>query len=114
MNVRFDNLAKQTMTFAKSGSLSAGQVCKMKSNDTVCACSDGDVFMGVVESVNGDVCGVTVHGMVCLSYSGSTEPSLGWTTLLADGSGGVKADDIGWSCLVVNVDSTNHMLTMLV
>lgn len=113
MNVRFDNLAKQTMTFAKSGSLSVGQVCKMKSNDTVCACSAGDSFVGVVESVSGEVCGVTVHGVVCLSYSGTTAPSLGWDILQADGNGGVKVGDTGWSCMVVNVDSTNHMVTVL-
>lgn len=108
MNVSFDGIGLQTVTFKAASGVTAGIPVKISAAKTVAACEEEDVFIGV----SGNVCddgyaAVALHGFITLPYSGETAPSLGWNLLLADGDGGVIVDDSdGIRCLVTEVDTT--------
>ncbi len=106
MKYGFEGIGCWSATFACSGSVAEGRMVKISGNGQVSACADGDSFAGMADTVSRDglACSVTLGGMVTASYTGAA-PALGWTALVADGSGGVKAA-AGRSCLVVSVDQT--------
>ena len=104
MAITFGEIGKQYVTF-ESDDAEAGQVCKMSANGTVTVCEEDDGFIGVVDSIRGGFASVVLNGYVELPYSG-TAPSVGFATLLADGEGGVCADEDGREYLIVNVDTT--------
>ena len=49
--------------------------------------------------------------MITAGYSGESAPALGWSTLAADGAGGVKTAAEGRSFLVVDVDESGKTVT---
>ena len=87
-----------------------GEPVKVCDGGTVCACGDGDVFCGVLESLRGGHGGVQLHGFVTLPYTGNA-PALGYNSLLANGGGGVKTGNGGRNCLVVHVDANVKCVT---
>ena len=107
MNLSYEFVGQQAVTFAAQSGVNAGTVCGICANDTVGKLSAGDAFCGYVLDVakDGAAC-VALHGYVQLPYSGDA-PALGWSGLCADGSGGVKADDTGKSYLVIHVDTAD-------
>ena len=66
--------------------------------------------MAAVVGRDGAACSVVLGGMVTAPYTG-TAPALGWSGLSANGTGGVQANTSGRECLVVDVDTTNLMVT---
>lgn len=100
----FEGIGNTVATFALSGTLSGGQVCKIASSGTVSACDEDDSFHGVAVTIGDGICGVALSGLVTVAYSG-TAPTVGYATLLADGDGGVAADEDGDTYLVVSVDT---------
>ena len=78
----------------------------------------GEAFCGVVISAarDGAACSVALGGMLTAAYSGAA-PALGWTTLTADGSGGVKAEvgeqESGVRALAVEVDTAGKYVTFI-
>lgn len=103
--VSFEEMGSRLVTFFAEEGVQDGQVVKVVSNGTVAPCEEGDMFCGVAgESRNGTV-GVQVDGFVKVA---ATLPlSVGWVSLVADGSGGVKTGEDGVAALVVDVDETN-------
>ena len=65
---------------------------------------------------DGAACSVALGGMLTAAYSGAA-PALGWTTLTADGSGGVKAEvgeqGSGVRALAVEVDTAGKYVTFV-
>ena len=108
MAITFGAIGKQHVTFA-SDDAEEGQVCKMSANGTVTVCEEDDGFIGVVESIRGGFASVVLEGYVELPYSG-TAPDLGYAILASDGDGKVAEAEEGRTCLVVSIDSTNHIL----
>ena len=113
MKLSYEGIGQWAATFAAS-QVSEGEVVKVSANGTVAACAAGDGFCGVVQSVSrdGEACTVALGGMVQAAYTG-TAPALGWSGLSANGTGGVKADSVGHSYLVVDVDSTGGTVTFV-
>ena len=105
MNVSFEEIGRLSATFHHAGGL-ANQVCKLSAAETVNACSDGDAFCGVIESVRGQMAGVQLHGFAEVTYTGSA-PAVGYANLQANGQGGVKAAG-SRSYLVVSVNTAAH------
>lgn len=107
MSISYEGIGQWAATFTCDRA-AEGEVVKISGNGTVSACADGEAFCGVVLSRgrDGAACAVALGGMVSVSYSGVSAPALGWTSLCADGTGGVKADGSGRSCLVVDVDES--------
>lgn len=107
MAISFNAIGQAHVSFSAAESAAAGKVCKLTANGTVGACASGDSFFGVVTDVRAGVAAVMMSGYAELPYSG-TAPSVGYQTLAADGSGGVKTVTTGGrSLLVVQVDSAN-------
>lgn len=109
MNISYEQIGHLSVTFPADG-CKEGAVCKINSAGKAAACSAGDGFIGVAESVNGTQAGVQIAGFAKIAYSGSSTPTPGYVKLSADGSGGVKVDTAGVGYWVVRVDSTAKTL----
>lgn len=90
-----------------------GKPVKISANKTAALPSNGQAFVGIIESITHDnsVCVVRNHGLVTVAYSGSA-PGLGWQPLVSDGAGKVK---IGSSATpyywVYDVDESQALVT---
>ena len=110
MSVSFHGIGQVCATFLGTGT--EGQVVKVSTAATVAPCENGDSFCGVAMCVKDDACCVQVAGFVTIPYS-STVPSVGYTKLSANGTGGVKTDEAGREYLVVSADTTAKTVTIL-
>ena len=104
MSVSFRGIGENVVTF-KTATAVAGKPVTLSANDTVAKSADDDVFCGVCIKVEDGYAAVQLAGYVELPYTGDTAPTVGYCTLLADGTG-IKADEDGRSILVINVDTT--------
>ena len=112
MSISFQGIGQVCATFLR-GTVAEGQPVKISGAGTVAACGAGDDFCGVAVCKKDDACAVQVAGVVTMGYSG-TAPTLGWTALAADGSGGVKTVSTGGrTYLAVDTDTTNKTVTIL-
>ena len=103
--ISFEGIGQQVATFEAAAGVTAGHVVKMADNGKVSKCSEGDGFCGVALNVRGGCAGVQLRGFVTLKCAGSE--TVGYNSLVADGSGGVKkATSGGVNVLVVSVDAT--------
>ncbi len=94
-----------------------GKPVKVSANGTVALASGEERFFGVVLSVSEDhqVAVVQTHGFVTVPYTGAA-PALGYTELVADGTGGVKVPTTAGTGIpywVVAVDTANQTVTFL-
>lgn len=106
MNVSFSGFNEKSTTFICSQEVAAGKVVKVTENGTVSVCVNGDDFCGVATDVRGECATVQLTGYIRLPYSGSV-PSLGYTSLVADGNGGITAADGAKTYLVTDIDKTD-------
>ena len=103
MSISYEGIGEWCATFV-CGAVSEGDIVKVSANGTV-----GDGFCGVVRAVahDGKACTVQLGGLASVKYSG-TAPAVGFSELVADGSGGVSKpgeNQNGSSYLVLSVDS---------
>lgn len=113
MNVSFEGIGEQVVSFKASGSLKAGQLCAVKANATVSPCADGDKFAGVCIASDGGFAEVKCAGYVELGYSGAA-PAFGYTKLAAAGDRYVKASADGRECLVVKIDEPRSVVGLFI
>ncbi len=107
MSVAFNGYKESLATFKAANGLTAGVPVKVSANGTVDRCAAGDNFCGVASGVGSGYASVQMGGFVSLPYTGATAPVVGYTSLAADGSGGVKVvTEGGRSMLVFEVDTT--------
>lgn len=112
MTVSFEGIGTNLVTFynaaATASKAAKGGMVKLTGSGTVAKCSDGDRFCGLAVSADEDFAGVQTSGFVTVPYTGAA-PSVGYAYLLANGTGGVKADSAatktGGEFLVVAVDT---------
>lgn len=102
MKVGFEAIGRVAATFA-TDEIKANGMCKLAADGKVTRCADGEVFMGLMETVRNGFCGVQLHGFAQVDYTG-TAPGLGYVKLAANGAGGVKVSENGRAHLVVAVD----------
>lgn len=93
-------------------SLSEGNVCQICANYTMTIPSAGNDFSGVVVSNQGVSCAVSFSGFVTVPYTG-TIPSIGYQSLVSDGSGGVMTGEGNKQYLVVAVSGADKTVTFL-
>ena len=105
MAISFGAIGEKYVTFLADETAEEGIPCKVSENRTVGACDEDDAFCGIITQVRGGAASVLMAGYAELPYSGSA-PSVGFATLLADGEGGVCADEDGREYLIVSVDTT--------
>ena len=108
MKTAFQEIGQVCVTMAHTGEV-LDKPCKLTGSGTVAPSGSGEGFCGVAVSQRGGYAGVVMRGFVTLPCSG-TVPGVGKTSLLADGSGGVRAPatgETGESYLIVAVDGKN-------
>jgi len=111
MSISFKGLGENVITF-KTSTAVAGQPVTVSANDTVSKSAAGDSFCGVAVSVVDGCAAVQTNGFVELPYSG-TAPTVGYATLVANGSGGIKTNTTGRNLLVVNVNTTKSTAVVM-
>ena len=109
--ISFEDIGSVVATFLADSGVKGGQVVKLTGNGQVGPCSAGDAFCGVALEPRKGGAAVQVKGFVTVPYTG--ELTLGWATLAADGSGGVKANATGVTALVVSVDGESSAVVCL-
>ncbi len=102
MEIGFEEIGYLEATFYWDGG-DLGVVCKPSSNKGVEDCNDGDNFCGIIRSIHHGFAGVQLEGFAQVDYTGNAL-SVGYATLCANGSGGVKSG-AGREYLVVSVDT---------
>ena len=104
MSISYEGIGEWCATFV-CGAVSEGDIVKVSANGTVGKCAANDGFCGVAH--DGKAGTVQLGGLASVKYSG-TAPAVGYTELMADGSGGVSKpgeNQSGSSYLVLSVDS---------
>ena len=109
MSINFQSIDQSCVTFTNLNA-KEDQLVKVSDRGTVTTCADGDQFCGLVIHRRGSYCSVQLDGFVTVPYTGST-PTVGWTSLVANGTGGVKASDSGRAYLVVDADLSRQAIT---
>lgn len=105
MSIKFNGLMDEVATFKADTEIGKGYPVKVSANDTVAVAAPGIPFCGVAVGHASGLQSVQLKGYVELPYT-STAPTLGFCSLVANGTGGVKVDTTnGRSYLVVNVDT---------
>ena len=108
--VSFEGIGEMMVTFLAEEGLTNGPV-KMTGDGKVGPCGDGDAFCGVALEPRKGAAAVQVKGFVTVSCTGDL--ALGWTTLAADGQGGVKAAASGGvTVLVVSAGSGSAVVCL--
>ena len=104
--VSFEGVGEVAATFYAEEGVRLGQVVKVSGDSTVAPCGAGERFCGVAASVRGGCAGVQTGGFATVRCADSTV-TVGYVSLTADGSGGVRkagAGDRGQEFLVAADD----------
>ena len=114
MKVSFEGIGESVVTFYNSttSAATAGVPVKMSGNGEVSACTDGNRFFGYALSCDSDFAAVQTAGYIEFGYTG-TAPAVGFVKLAANGVGGVKVTETGGEFLVVDVDTVNKILGLM-
>lgn len=110
MSTAFHGIDELVVTFA-AGTVTAGYPAAMSGNKTVRNAGNGVAPVGITLNKRSGFGAVQIRGYAEVTYSG-TAPSLGWNTMVADGSGGLRVandGEKGRSCLVVDLNTTNKI-----
>lgn len=104
-NLSYEGMGALLASFCAEDGVTKGAVVTMSASDTVADCDSGDFICGVAVDPKEGFTAVQLAGLATVSYSG-TAPAVGFASLVADGSGGVKVDATnGMSYLVISVDT---------
>jgi hypothetical protein len=107
-----NGFAQQVLTMTTAASLDCGTPVSLSGNFTAAAASNGDAVFGVALSCRDGVCAVQVQGAVTLPYTGSA-PTVGFGSLVCNGSGGVKTSAEGTPTRILAVDSVQNTVTFM-
>ena len=109
--VSFEEMGAVTVSFLCEEGVSEGQVVKVSADGTVGPCTAGEDFCGVARSPRCGGAAVQVKGFVPVKTTGKLP--LGWCSLAADGTGGVKkAESGGVRALVVQAEAERAVVCL--
>ena len=114
MTVSFGGIGEMVITFYNDATYkaSAGDPVNMTDDGEVGKTAASGRFIGVAITADDDFAAVQTAGYIVMPYTGDTAPSVGYTHLISNGSGGVKVDAgtegvyTGAEYLVIDVDTT--------
>ncbi len=114
MSISFNGFNEKAATLEFTGTIANGDVVKMSANNKVAACVADNDFCGVLKQGESDsFATVQLCGYAEVPYTG-TAPTVGYSTLAGNGTGGVKVVTTGGkSHLVLNVDTTAKVVGFL-
>lgn len=105
MKVGFSGTAGVVLSFeAEEAAVTPGYPVSLCGNDRVADAGMGEIPIGIGLQERCGIAAVQLKGFAEVPYTGAA-PQLGFTSLVADGTGGVKVADAGLPCLVVHVDT---------
>jgi len=111
--VSFEGVGEVAATFHADAAVKAGQVVKLSGSAAVAPCAAGERFCGVAATgCKGGCAGVQTGGFAQVSCADSTV-TVGYVSLTADGSGGVKKASGGQEYLVVADDGAGTIVIKL-
>lgn len=111
--VSFEGVGEVVATFHADDGVKAGQVVKLSGNAAAAPCADGERFCGVaVTDCKSGCAGVQTAGFAQVSCADSAV-TVGYVSLAADGSGGVKKAAGGQEYLVVADDGAGTITIKL-
>jgi len=90
MNVNFEGIKQDILTFETEENLEPGSLVKITENGKVSACDANDIFLGIVTGFKDDYVCVQVSGYVKLPFTGNL--NLNYNKILASSSTEIKAD----------------------
>ena len=111
MSISFKGFNEQVITFKVQGDVEVGTLVKMCESETVEPCTNGDNFIGIAVSVNGDIAAVQTGGYIGLPYSGAA-PSLGSASISAANATQIK-DGGDMTVKVIKLDEANSTAGIL-
>lgn len=102
MAVSLNGYKDQILTFIKDddADIKKGDLLRLVGPYTVNVCESDDEFMGICESVDGDLVGVKVSGFATLRYTGS-DFIVGYATICCSSKDKVRNSPTGKKVLVV-------------
>lgn len=114
MKVSFEGIGESVITFYNNEDAAAfpGEPVKISGNGEVSACSEGDRFFGLALACQEDYAAVQNAGFAVFEYSG-TDPLVGYGRYVADGEGGIMANENGGEFLVIEVDTTGRKVAIM-
>ena len=114
MSISFNGYNDNSATFEITGAVATGEVVKMSANNKVTSCVAGNEFCGVLNHTESDgFATIQLSGYAQVAYT-ETAPTVGYSTLAGNGTGGVKvASTGGRSHLVLNVDTSLKIVGFL-
>lgn len=115
MKVSFEGYGERATTFYNNSTnpASAGDPVYLTGNGEVSVCTSGKIPVGVAIAADDDYAVVQTAGFVRLPFSGETAPTVGFSTLAADGNGGVttvKTGGASFLVIEVNTDTVGIIL----
>ena len=113
MFICHENEGQLCTTFQFTGEMTVGAPCTMAYSNIIKASDADEAFVGIIASVRGNIASVIMRGLVTVGYSGNM-PSIGFTALVADGTGKVKMGESGNTYAIVAVDTNAKTVTFLI
>ncbi|SDN83408.1 hypothetical protein [Acetanaerobacterium elongatum] len=112
MNISFEGVNEQRVTFAAAEGTQKGDLVMMSGSGTVAKATDGKAIVGVVKTLRGGIAGVQVSGYVSLPCAETV--AVGYACLASNGANAVKAGGAaGRSCLVVEAGTAGGTIGVL-
>lgn len=108
----FYGFEAKELTFYKDKNVAAGKAVGAGSLKRAVVPAADEKFCGVCSAVKGSYVSVILKGHAVVKYSG-TSPVIGYNNLAADGNGYVKVSDNGREILVLDIDTTNRTIEIL-
>ena len=113
MNHYFSGFNTKAITLNAEGTVTEGMAVKLSASDAVTKAGADEKFCGVCSAVRGGYASVVMAGHVKVGYSDAA-PTIGYCNLVSDGNGNVKISTAGKEYLVVDVDTTNKTIEIII
>ena len=112
MNISFEGINEQVLTFEAAEGTKKGDLVAMSGNGTVAKAADGKAIVGVVKTIRGSIAGVQVSGYASLACAESV--AVGFASLVSNGANAVKTGGAaGRSYLVVEAGTAGGTIGVL-
>ena len=108
----FYGFERKELTFNKDKNVAEGKAVGVGTLKRAVIPSADEKFCGICSAVNETYVSVILKGHAIVKYSG-TSPVIGYNKLAADGNGYVKLSDSGMDILVLDVDTANRTIEIL-
>lgn len=108
----FYGFETKELTFYKDKNVAVGKAVGAGALKKATVPAADEKFCGICSAVNDTYVSVIMKGHAVVKYTG-VSPVIGYNKLAADGNGNVKVSDSGREILVLDVDTANRTIEIL-